>query len=366
MESLAAQRGGSEPGSSRRSGSRSSVGVVAAGQEPLHLRAELVRGGQLPTHRRRPLVPLGDHGVVLALQGGHHLRDLLRALDLLGDLALGPLGGGRQRRGGQVEARRDRQVVDQHAGGLRVLGARQVVRHVHGEAHRRVPRLAEPVLDERHRAAGHLGGGEQRLVALGQLRPGAVHRHPDGAGVRHGHRDPRQVHHEPDVQRPDELLDGGREPLPLRVRLRARSAAGSRCPRSRSARRRPAPVPCSAPSGRSRSAAGDAGSGSRRAGRRRSAPPAARTPTRASSRPPAGPPRLRRRTRRAPSPAQDRPAPGRPAPTGTALRDPARSHLRSAARAARLPPRPSRERESARTASPIGAHMTHHGRPWVV
>ena len=41
-------------------------------------------------------------------------------------------------------------------------------------------------------------------------------------------------------------------------------------------------APCSAPSGRSRSAAAGAGSGSRRAGRRRSAPPAAREPVASS------------------------------------------------------------------------------------
>src|SRR3712207_8708264 len=45
--------------------------------------------------------------------------------------------------------------------GLGVLGARQVVRHVHGEAHRRVPGLPEPVLQQRDRAARHLRGGEE-------------------------------------------------------------------------------------------------------------------------------------------------------------------------------------------------------------
>ena len=157
--------------------------------------------------------------VVLPFERLDDLLHLLRRRHLVADLLLGPLGRHRQRLGGEVQPARDADVVDEHPRRLRVLRPRQVVRHVHGEAHRVVARLAQPQLHQADGAAGHVGRGEPGLVALGELAAGAVRGDADRPRVRHRHRYRRHVDHQPHPEPLDELADRGGEPLPLRVRL---------------------------------------------------------------------------------------------------------------------------------------------------
>ena len=104
-------------------------------------------------------------------------------------------------------------------GGAGVVGLREVVRHMGGEAHRRLAGLGEPELQQVGGAARHLDRLQPGLVPLQQLGPARVDRDAGRTGVRHGHRD--RV--EPDAQPYAEVLDEGfdrrDEPLPLDVRL---------------------------------------------------------------------------------------------------------------------------------------------------
>ena len=105
---------------------------------------------------------------------------------------------------------------------LREGRLRQVVRHVHGEAHRLAVELAEPELQQPGEAGRHLHPVDPAPVALHELGVGGVRREGHRPGVRDRHRDAVQADRQPYVQLVDEPDHRRREPLPLHVRLRPR------------------------------------------------------------------------------------------------------------------------------------------------
>ncbi len=81
--------------------------------------------------------------------------------------------------------------------------------------------LHQPVLDQRLRAARHLGLVERAAVPGHQVRAVAVRGEAHGAGVGDAHGDAVDVDGEPDAQAFGDLPYGLGEPLPLDVRLGA-------------------------------------------------------------------------------------------------------------------------------------------------
>ena len=109
----------------------------------------------------------------------------------------------------------------QQLGGARVVGLRQVVRHVGGEAHRRLAGLSQPELEQVSGTAGHLDRLQPGLVPLEQLGAAGVDGDAGRAGVGDRHRDRVEADAQPDAEVVDQTLDRLGEPLPLHVRLRA-------------------------------------------------------------------------------------------------------------------------------------------------
>src|SRR5579875_559358 len=93
--------------------------ALLLGEEPLELRAELLRGRHVLAVGQQA-VPAGDERVVLLLQCRDNLRDLGRPLDLPGDLQVGPPGRLAQRVGRERQPRRPLDRLQQGHRGRRV------------------------------------------------------------------------------------------------------------------------------------------------------------------------------------------------------------------------------------------------------
>ena len=105
----------------------------------------------------------------------------------------------------EVETGRGPHPLEPDDRGVAELRLAEVVRHVHGEADRVVAGLAEPQLEERGEARGHLHGAEGRVVAGDEAGVGAVGGHPERTGVGHRHRDAVHAHGEAHAEGAHEL-----------------------------------------------------------------------------------------------------------------------------------------------------------------
>src|SRR5690606_30704310 len=124
--------------------------AVDAAEELLEVRTELLGGRQLGVLGREQagaLLAL-DERVVLALQGGDDVRDLLVAFDLPRDLLPIETGGLDELVVGKVETRRVDDRVERREGTLGELRLSEVVRDVDREADRIPALLPESQLEE--------------------------------------------------------------------------------------------------------------------------------------------------------------------------------------------------------------------------
>jgi len=200
------------------------VGLVRAvepGQETLELLADLLArwqrlvGGQ----QGRPGLLAELEGVILLLQAGDDLADVVVAGEVAGDLGLGLLGVAEQTVDGQAQVGGRGQLLEQGDGGPRVVELGDVVGHVGDEAHGVHAPLAEPQFGQR------LGARRDPQLALppahpvDQLRPGGVRRDRDRPGVRHGHGHAGQSHELAHPEPLHDLAHAAREGLPVGVRL---------------------------------------------------------------------------------------------------------------------------------------------------
>ena len=196
--------------------------AVEPGQELLELLADLLAGRQrLVAGQQAGAALLGAlERVVLPLQGGDHVGDLLVGGEVADDLGLAVLGLGAQP--GQVDGQPagDLDLLEQRGRGPRVVHLREVVRDVRDEAHRVVAPLAEPDLQQRLGTARDPQLAAPRALAGEQVGVVGVVGDRDRPGVRHRHRHRAHADDAGHAEALDDLAHRAAERLPAVVGLR--------------------------------------------------------------------------------------------------------------------------------------------------